>query len=57
MPKRLEEALKRSARKQGIEEGSERWNAYVYGTIAHEEAERRGKSRDDSLSVRRVSGA
>lgn len=47
MPKRLEEALKRSARKRGIEEGSDRWGAYVYGTLAKREKEDRGHDHDD----------
>jgi hypothetical protein len=34
MPKKLEEALKRSARARGFRPGSDRYNRYVYGTLA-----------------------
>ena len=46
MPKRLEEALKRSARKRGITEGSDRWGAYVYGTLAKIEKKEEKNSGD-----------
>lgn len=32
MPKKLEQKLKREARKDGLRAGSKRYNAYVYGT-------------------------
>ena len=40
MPKRFEDALKRSAKRQGIEPGTDRWNRYVYGSL--EKAAKRG---------------
>lgn len=39
MPKRMEEALKRSAKKHGYTEGSEEYGRYVYGTMAKKEKE------------------
>ena len=33
-PKRLEKALKASAKRKGFREGSERYKRYVYGTMA-----------------------
>ena len=33
MPKRLEKALKASAKRKGFREGSDRFNRYVYGTM------------------------
>ena len=33
MPKRLEKALKASAKRKGFREGSDRYNRYVYGTL------------------------
>src|SRR5690348_7467559 len=33
MPKQLENQLKQSAKKQGLKPGSDRYNAYVYGTL------------------------
>ena len=43
----MEEALKRSARKKGIPEGSERWNAYVYGHMAKEEKKEKEEKKGD----------
>lgn len=40
MPKRLEEKLEREASKRGLEKGSDRWNAYVYGTLNKIEKEK-----------------
>jgi hypothetical protein len=34
MPKRLEQILKRAAKRAGLKPGSERYKAYVYGTLA-----------------------
>lgn len=44
MPKRLEEAYKRSARKHGYTEGSEDFNRYVYGGMKKQEEKQRGDS-------------
>jgi len=33
MPKKLERILKRAAKKAGLKPGSDRYNAYVYGTL------------------------
>lgn len=33
MPKRIEDALKRSAERAGIKKGSDRYNRYVYGSL------------------------
>lgn len=33
MPKEVEDKLKKEAKEKGYEEGSERYNAYVYGTM------------------------
>jgi hypothetical protein len=33
MPEKMEKELKSSAKKKGIKKGSERWGAYVYGTM------------------------
>jgi hypothetical protein len=33
MPRKMEKALKRSARKKGFRKGSKRHGAYVYGTM------------------------
>ena len=41
MPKKLEEALRRSARAKGIRPGTERYNRYVYGTMASVKKERK----------------
>lgn len=41
MPKRLENALKRSAEARGIPKGSKRWKRYVYGTLAKVENARK----------------
>jgi hypothetical protein len=34
MPIAMERALKKAARKKGLKPGSDRWNRFVYGTIA-----------------------
>lgn len=47
---RLKRHLEESARKRGIEPGTDRYNAYVYGTIARLESEGKigdGNSHDD----------
>lgn len=33
MPKKMEEALMKEARKKGYRKGSDAWNRYVYGTM------------------------
>lgn len=33
MPKKMEESLKRQAAKKGLKPGTERYGAYVYGTL------------------------
>lgn len=33
MPKKMEAALKREAKKKGFKPGSKRYDAYVYGTM------------------------
>lgn len=38
MPKKMEDALKREAKKKGLKPGSKAWNRYVYGTL-----QKRGK--------------
>ena len=42
MPKRLEEALKRSAEQHGFKKGSERYRRYVYGALERYKAARQG---------------
>lgn len=42
MPKKLEEALKRRAAELGYKPKTDRYNRYVYGTLARVEAERKG---------------
>jgi hypothetical protein len=34
VPKRVERALQASAKRKGFKKGSERYNRYVYGTMA-----------------------
>ena len=34
MPKRLEKALKQSAKRKGLREGTPHYNRYVHGTMA-----------------------
>lgn len=35
MPKKLENLLKKEAKKDRLKPGSKRFNAYVYGTLRH----------------------
>lgn len=50
MPKRLEQKLEREASKRGFKKGSDRWNAYVYGTLDKIEAEKSDKSSREETS-------
>jgi len=34
MPAKEEKEIRASAKKAGLKEGSERWRAYLYGTLA-----------------------
>lgn len=47
MPREIEERLKRSAERKGYKPGSEKYNAYVYGTLDKIEKERKRERRDD----------
>ena len=42
-PRRLEKALKASAKRKGFREGSERYNRYVYGTMKKIKEKSNGK--------------
>lgn len=41
MPKKMEDALKREAKKKGLK--GDRKNAYIYGTISKKESKSKGK--------------
>ena len=43
MPIKEERMMMREARKKGIKKGSERWGAYVFGTLARIEKNKRKK--------------
>ena len=44
MPKEVEDRLKRQAEKQGLRPGTDRYNAYVYGTLNRIEKKKEVKS-------------
>ena len=48
MPKQIEERLRRDARKQGLQPGTDRYNAYVYGTSRRIEDYKRRKRQGGS---------
>ena len=41
MPRKIEEALKRSARARGYEPGTDKYRRYVYGTLTRIKAGRK----------------
>ena len=45
MPKKYHDKVARSAKKRGLKPGSERYNAYVYGTLNKIEKRHKGKQR------------
>lgn len=45
MPKKMEESLKKSAKKKGFKPGSDRFNRYVYGTLMDKTDWRPGKGK------------
>jgi hypothetical protein len=45
MPKKAEEALKRSARRKGFKPGSKRFNRYVYGGLMNKTKWKPGKGK------------
>ena len=47
MPKALEERLKRQAEREGLEPGTDRYNAYVYGTLKRIERKQDGHGNDN----------
>lgn len=43
MPRKMEAALKASAKRRGIKEGTERWKRYVFGTLSKAKGKEQAK--------------